>query len=174
MGTTYEACGDDVHKLVAKAMGEWHLELKASGVTIDAVFARKLDSDENPVPAVTAHGSTAAAKIGITSLEDRARGLKDAKLTIDGHVWDGLSAQSRIALIDHELEHLNAGEERDDLGRPKLKMSKHDYVLAGFLSIINRHGQNAIEHREMTRFQGEHGQLFLPGIGDGKGDKANG
>ena len=164
MGTTFEACGPEVEKLIVKAMGEWHGDLKAAGVTVDAIFARKFDSDEEPVPAVTAHGATAAAKIAITSLQDRARGLKDAKLTIDGNVWDGLNAQSRIALIDHELEHLNAGEERDDLGRPKLKMSKHDYVLAGFFSIIDRHGQAAIEHREMTNFQGEHGQLFLPGI----------
>ena len=171
MSTTYEQCGPDVEKLIVKAMGEWHTDLKAAGVTIDAIFARKFNSDEEPEPAVTAHGATAAAKIAITSLQDRARGLKDAKLTIDGNVWDGLSTQSRIALIDHELEHLNAGEERDDLGRPKLKMSKHDYVLAGFLSIIDRHGQDAIEHREMTRFQGEHGQLFLPGIGTAKESK---
>jgi hypothetical protein len=168
MGTTYEVCGNDVQKLLSKAMSEYHPDLAAHKVTVQAVFARNYDKEQNPVPAVKMHGHPAAAKISVTSLQDRARGLADAKLLIDGNKWEHLSQETRIALLDHELEHLIAGEERDDLGRPKLQTRHHDYLLAGFESILQRHGNKAIEHREMTNFQTEYGQLFLPGIENGK------
>ena len=42
----------------------------------------------------------------MTPFKLRCRGLSDATLTVDGPKWDALSESERIALIDHELQHL--------------------------------------------------------------------
>ena len=85
----------------------------------------------------------------VNSEKHRAQGLPDASIVIDQDAWGDLSDQSRIALIDHELEHLErylrAKNEplEDDLGRPKLKVKLHDWQLGGFRSISERHLEHA-------------------------------
>ena len=58
-------------------------------------------------------------------VQDRARGIADAKLTIDDSVWRDLSERVDAALLDHELTHLQvvvkatehgAVVAKDDLG----------------------------------------------------------
>lgn len=113
---------------------------------------------------------------------------------IDGYEWNKASDRQRLALIDHELEHLAlienkptkkepnlTGFKRDDLGRPKLKTRPHDWELAGFQTIALRHGENSHEARQFAAFRDEFGQLnmFGPNVlqiaekaGNGKRPKA--
>lgn len=173
MAISYTVCDPEVDKLIAVAIKDYHKELDAAGVTIHAVFARNFDGDGEPIAAVKAHGVAAAAKIQITSLVDRVRGIKDAKLTIDGHYWDRASESRRLALLDHELEHLtvqtdDAGVKFDDAGRPKLRMRHHDWELTGFASVVERHGEASVEAQQFSYFQDEFGQLCLFGPMSGK------
>lgn len=164
MSTRYDKCGPDVTKLVKQAMKDWHTDLHEQGVTVQCVFAYATDKKGRPLPGVKRNGVPGAAKVGITSLQDRARGIPDAKVTIDGFVWDRLDEQERVALIDHELEHLQlkgGKEPRDDLDRPKLKMKRHDWEVWGFESIVKRHGVKALDFQAAQQFRDKFGQLLM-------------
>ena len=149
MATTYEKCDQTVHDLLTKLIGKYHSPLKEAGVTFDLVFASKVDKDDQPVAAIKLHGVAAAAKVKITSLEDRARGVADAKILIDEYEWSHAKPETQAAIIDHELTHITLKDEGelDDLGRPKLKMREHDWMVWGFDVIAERYKTFAPEYQ---------------------------
>ena len=185
--TTYEEAGGVIDALVQKVMLAHHPELKELKVTVSAIIARRESRREGELPALKMHGLPIAAKTGITSLQDRSRGLADAKLVIDSYAWSRLSDTRKFALIDHELEHLRpitiratkrngyaSGPRRDDLGRPCLKLRPHDWELTGFKDVVERQGEASIEAQQFMSFRAEYGQLNLfgpPGVIDGNGKK---
>lgn len=168
MAVTYEPVPDMVRESVYGVMRECHAELTKAEVTVHGLFARDSDKEtDEPIQAVKRAGYPAAAKISVTSLADRARGIADAKLVIDAFSWERLSEAQRLALIDHELEHLalkvdnETGEvKRDDLGRPKLGTRCHDFELGFFASIAERRGKVAIEASEVAAFNEKYGYLL--------------
>jgi Putative phage metallopeptidase len=157
----YEKCGKDVDQVVKYACQQWHNDLVGAGVTIGCIFARAYDRHGERIPAIKVHGFPALAKISITNLEDRVRGLPDAKLVIDGNEWDRMNPNARAALVDHELEHLMVGDETDDFGLPKLKIKQHDWQLAGFYQVAERQRENAPEVQAIAAFREDCGQLLL-------------
>jgi hypothetical protein len=54
---------------------------------------------------------------------------------------------------------------RDDAGRPKLKIRKHDHHHGWFDSIVERHGESSPEWRSWEAFEDRRQQLWLPGLG---------
>jgi hypothetical protein len=166
MGTTYTICGDDVKQLIKAAMDTHHPTLSEAGVTVHAIYAERYDEDGEPIAAIKVHGVPAVAKIAITALEDRVRGIADAKLTIDRGQWHGMAESRRLALLDHELTHLvlkldEDGLKLDDIGRPTLKIKHHDWELTGFAAVVERHGEASVEARQFARFEEAYGQLML-------------
>ena len=59
MATQFEPCNETVHALLRQVMRDHHNALNANEVTIDAIWARRLDEDENGdetlVPALKQH-----------------------------------------------------------------------------------------------------------------------
>ena len=168
MATAYDRVPDEVNKMIAGVMKEYHGELEAAGVTLQVLWAFSYDADGEPVPAMKVRGHIALAKTSVTSLPDRVRGLPDAKIVIDREFgWNRFSETRRLALIDHEITHLTLVLDRDgnvradDLGRPKLRLRNHDWELTGFAEVAERHGEAAIEVHEMVRWQEERGQTCL-------------
>ncbi len=152
MAINYEKCDDSVAKLLTELINKYHSPIKAAGVTFDLTFASKFDKESGePLPAIKLHGTAAAAKVKITSLEDRARGIADAKIVIDRGEWAKAKPQTRAAILDHELTHVTLkGEgEPDDLGRPKLKLREHDWMVWGFDVIAERYKEYAPETSAM-------------------------
>jgi hypothetical protein len=168
MPTTYEPADKQTAGLIAQVRKEHHPDLEGAGVTVSALFAQKFDKDGDELPALKKAGYPVAAMIQVTSLADRARGLRDAKLTICHYAWERLPEASRLALIDHELTHLqivfdkDGALDHDDLGRPKLKTRPHDYELTGFVEVAQRHGEAAVEVRALKAFRQEQLPLFWP------------
>lgn len=168
MGITYERASDETQRLINRVLIEHHGELHDAGVRIDALMACKIDRETGEQSqALKDRNYPIAAKIQVTSYADRVRGIADAKLTIDAYAWSRLPETRREALIDHELEHLDVvidkeGQiKRDDLGRPKLKIRPHDFELGWFTAVAERHGEAAIEVREIQHFHERWGQLCL-------------
>ena len=60
MSTTFESCNETVMALLRRVMRDHHNALNANEVTIDAIWARRTDEDENGdetlVPALRQHG----------------------------------------------------------------------------------------------------------------------
>lgn len=90
---------------------------------------------------------------------------------IDEGEWYELKPAQRVALLDHELSHLDTidrdesdpnedtGEgaskvtwKTDDIGRPRLKSVKGDWMAGdGFAAVVARHGASAIEFENLSR-----------------------
>lgn len=171
MATGYDKAPKEVMAVVDRVMHEHHAELEGAGVTIQVLLAHQYDKDGEPLPAMKTRGQQVLAKVSITNLQDRTRGLADAKLVIDREFgWSHLSDSRRAALIDHELTHLNLTVDQDgmtkldDRGRPKLHMRHHDWELTGFAEVAERHGEAAVEVHEMIRWQEAYGQFALFGL----------
>jgi hypothetical protein len=148
MTTTYEKCDGATNQLLQQLIGKYHSPIKEAEVTFDLVFAAKEDKEGNSLPAVKLHGVAASAKVKITSLEDRARGVADVKIVIDRYQWEVAKPETRAAILDHELTHVMLKDEGepDDLGRPKLKLKEHDWMVWGFDSIVERYKEFAPDY----------------------------
>ena len=169
MATTFRLCDEKIHAMIRRVMHEHHADLERENVTVQAIMATA-EGDEEIIPALKNAGYPIAAKIQVTSLQDRIRGLPDAKLTIDDYAWSAISESRREALIDHELEHLDIVLRatklgivvaRDDCGRTKLRIKAHDWELTGFAAVVERHGEASIESLQIVRFSETYGQLCL-------------
>lgn len=171
MPKTFFRAHTDVAELVAAVMHEHHRGLHDAGVTVDCVMAESAGKYGVPRPAIKRNGYPCAAVIRISSLEDRARGVPDVRLTIDGNEWLKLPPLQRRSLVDHELQHIDvnptkASKKRpskttDDLGRPRLKLRPHDWELMGFRDVVARNGENALEAIAIHRFAADYKELQL-------------
>lgn len=165
----YEKCPGEVQDMLDDAMTRWHVELTEARVEVKPLFCRAYDRHGEAIPAIKISGQAVIAKIKIVSLEDRVRGLGDAKLLIDANRWERMGHNARLALLDHELEHLEIkGDDLDDAGRPKLKIRHHDYMVAGFDAVAKRQGENSIEVQGAAALRERFAQLLLPFPGDSR------
>jgi hypothetical protein len=169
-----------VGQVVAELLERYHGELAEAGVRFDLLLAEaSTDDNGDPVgPALKSSGYTAAATVRILGLKDRAKGLGDAEIVVDGDRWPEWSAAERLAILDHELEHLTLAVDaegaikRDDLGRPRLKLRLHDRQFGWFDNVARRHGAASVEVGQASTIArlGELRQMYLPGLsieGDG-------
>lgn len=66
----------------------------------------------------------------------------------------------RLALLDHELTHLEVVEQGGKFkvtgdGRPKIYMRPDDWTFTGFKEIVERHGTESYEYEEVAWLVGE-------------------
>lgn len=160
---------DPVVAILNDMVASYHGELKEAEVTVDMLWVRaNADDNGDPVgPALKHNGYQAAAVVRIIGLKDRAKGNADAEIVLDGDRWEEWDDDQKAAIIDHELTHLELATDgdgnvkRDDLGRPKLRMRKHDHQFGWFDSVVRRHGVAAIEHQQAKSFFDDYKQLYL-------------
>lgn len=171
--STYQMAEKAVAKLVAQVMKRFHGALDDAGVTVDVLMAHaRTDKNGDPVgPALSLGGCACVGKIKVMSLKDRAAGRADAEMILDGDRWLEFADEVQAAIVDHELTHLELcigdnGLRTDDLGRPKLRLRKHDHQFGWFDEIVRRHGENSIEWEQYAQFTNvTYQQLWLPGMG---------
>jgi len=182
MGKTYELAEDDseVQIGLAEVRKRFHPVLEQCEVTVAVLAVSDIDEETGEIrPALTHNGYPAAATVKITSLKDRVLGIADAVITLDAATWADLDEAGRLALLDHELCHLQVrgGDKglvgidrdrqldrhprRDDHGRPVLTMRRHDWQLGGFREIAKRHGLKSLDVRAVRACRNEKsGQYF--------------
>lgn len=172
MSTHFVRAGAQDIAILNSVLKDYHENL--SGVKVDFLFAERVTKHHETRPALNKDGRAIAAKIQITSLQDRARGIADAKLIVDMFEWTRLSDTRKAALLDHEVTHLqpvfyrptkknhyDESQKRDDLGRPMLKIRPHDWVITGFEEVVKRHGEASYEVHQFRQFEEDYGQLML-------------
>lgn len=138
----YRKADPSVENLLDKVIGEHHPHLAESGLTVDLLMA--YGTVKNPLHPVKHHGYPALAVIRIMSAKDRAKGLSDCEITIDGEWWKKAPIENRKAVLDHELTHLQSDGE-DDEGRLRLCIRRHDIQLGLFTEVAQRHGIHSLE-----------------------------
>ena len=166
MSLTLEQAPPDVHELAGRIIAEHHPELcwgNENRVRLCILMA----SDPDDEVAVRCHGYPAAAKISIIPYKQRVDKRADCEIIIDGGKWEESSERQRMALLDHEITHIevcrdeNGFVKTDDLGRPKLKLRLHDFDFGGFRSICQRYGADALEGICARRFAESYGDVAL-------------
>jgi hypothetical protein len=158
----------------------YHGRLNDHEVRVDLLVAKAKEDKNGDAtgPALRLHGYQANAIVRITSYKDRVLGRGDAEIVVDGDMWHLWSRDQQMALLDHEMEHIevivkdvmnDAGMlttelQRDDASRPKLRLKKHDFQVGWFDSVARRHGEASFEvsqARELLEDQ-EVRQIYFP------------
>lgn len=160
MPVTYQKldANDKIYGRMLKAMVNYHQPLCSAEVLITMLSASgpRDDAGEVTGPAIKVNGYAAKACVRITSLKDRAAGLSDAVIIVDGDNCSTWSEPEFAAILDHELNHLEVKVDekgalvRDDLGRPKLRMRKHDFQCGWFADVAQRHKENSAEAQQLA------------------------
>lgn len=167
---TYRTVEGDVEKLMIGVMKKYHGDLMDAGVTVGLLYAHaKRDKNDEPKgPALKWAGSAAAAVVKINSLKDRVQGEPDATVVIDGDRWPEWSEKRRVALLDHEIFHLELQRDDegaiklDDASRPKLRLRPHDLQLGTFDIISERHREHAIDTEMLATASKKFVQMQIP------------
>lgn len=160
MPTTYQPADQRVHHAAAKLRAEFHKPLDEAGVTVAYIMAFAPRDKEGYAtgPALMLHGYPCAATVKVNNLLLRSQGMMDCTICIDGDEWNDRPDDEKLAIIDHELEHIEVTELRrrddgtgiyktDDLDRPVTKLKPHDFHGGGFRTIMTRHKGAALETR---------------------------
>mgnify|MGYP001563406722 CR=1 FL=1 len=169
---TFERCDKSVEELAKALIDEYpsHGPLAKCEVKIDFVFARADKDDEGRIlnHALIKNGIPALGIARKLSLKDRALGRGDAEIALDGDWWVDASAEEQAALLDHELHHVAVKADKsgnpqfDDLGRPQIKLRKHDVEFGFFNIIAERHGIASQERIQAKAIMDQYGQFYWP------------
>jgi hypothetical protein len=158
MPKTFKPASAADRTLLDQVMREHHFRLRAAEVVVRLVMVSpNRDADGNVRgPAIKVHGAPAAACVRAFGPRERMLVGADAVIDVDAARWFDLERAQQIALLDHELTHLEVFEEEDEDGSPGyrraavdgcpvVRMRPDDFVISGFVEVIKRHGQAALE-----------------------------
>lgn len=167
MPSSFVTAPAEIPKLAHGLMKKQHQDLLEADATITFLFATNQDG-----PPITHNGWPALALAKITSLRDRVAGLADALIVIDAEQWEDWTEEKRIAILDHELHHLEVRRNKagavkyDDANRPKLRIRPHDFQFGGFHVMAERHGESSAEVDAVTSITRRWVQMELPFLGE--------
>jgi hypothetical protein len=174
---TYEKCsthedGEGLLKIartLLNAVPE-HQLIERHKVKVDYLFAFA-DTDEDGQPINNALNKNGIRALGLCrkiGLKDRAKGMGDVEILIDHDHWKTIPEAEQRALLDHEMTHIQVCvNQRDEpkldaIGRPKIKIRKHDVEVGWFASVAQRHGAASIEQIQAKQILDKAGQYFWP------------
>ena len=174
MPVTFQKADRELCQNVQQVMKTYHAGLHDAEVTVDVLLAYgPVDrAGEITGPAIKRHGHPCLGQIRVLPLKDRVAGRADAEMVLDGDHVDEWPYEQLLAIIDHELTHLELQVndhglvKRDDQDRPMLRLREHDHEFGWFDSVAQRHGACAVEVQQATQLleQDELRQLYLPGM----------
>lgn len=160
---TFQRCPESVKDLARDILCEFptHRPLLDARVTVDYVFAFPSGQGH----ALTKNGLKCLGLCRIVPLKARVLGRADAEISLDAEWWEDATLNERRAVLDHELHHIEVQMgQRDDFGRPVLKLRKHDVEIGFFDCIAFRHGEHSQERIQAKRILEQRGQFYWPGI----------
>lgn len=150
MSKTYQKSKEETRQVLNKVLMMYYEELHQLNVSIDLVDVY----DTGDKPALTVRGQEALACIRCMPLKERVMGRGDVEITIDAHKWKTLTDRQKMALLDHELYHLEFKRDKDDnlimddLNRFVFKLKHHDREFGWFDEIARRWGGDSIESEQ--------------------------
>ncbi len=151
----YSKASDRLVAQVAAVMAAHCPDLSGNNVRVDCLNIAHDDPD-NEDPPLKLHGYACAAVVRILGAKERAKGQGDAEIVFDEATFLRLPEPSQVALIHHELHHLELkrdGKGRvkfDEYRRPKLTMRLHDRQFGWFDEIARVHGTASLEVQQSS------------------------
>ena len=149
----YYIAEDSVREVFEKTMEEFHEELVDVELTFTVLMAVAVDREGalKNEPTLMSRGHRVAARVRKTNGAQRAAGMTDVVFEVDAQLYEGLTDAERVALVDHELEHVELVLDEDEhvrLGvdlRPVLRVKPHDAEIGVFYGVVERHGAAALD-----------------------------
>ena len=94
---------------------------------------------------MTTRGFRVLGKTRKSTPKERGFGAGHIVIELDRDWWEVHDDADRDALVDHEMCHIPepTWNRQGEMGIPAL--IEHDYELAGFMAVVDRHGDKAIE-----------------------------
>ena len=169
MAKGYEKADPEVRGLLKRAIEKWHPELAEFKARVQVLMVSpELDGNDEPkAPALTGNGGhPALAKVRIAKPRDRLLAKYDVLIEIDAHAWADLIEAERLAVLDHELEHVviardsGGAEKFNDDKTIKLRTRRDDWCLTGFHAVASRQNEYALEVQAIKAITTEHQELF--------------
>lgn len=154
---SYDEADAATYDIVDQVMRLYHNEIYSLEVKVAVTMVTKLGPEDEKIPCLKLHGAFAVAVIRLTQASQRVRLKHDIEIMIDSYHWDTAGNSEKVAIIDHELQHVEVRKGRnleiktDDTGKPKLRLKPDDYSLTGFFLNIQRHGIAAPEYSVLDR-----------------------
>lgn len=153
-----------------------HEALVKDKIAVALVMAHP-DLDDTGMPkadAVKHAGHAVVAKCRLVTPLDYLLMHRDIIILVDAWRWEDLKRKQRLALLDHELTHIEVpvdadGNARRHPGSAKqvmLRLRPDDWFLTGFADVIQRHGTAALEAQSLTTLGAQYRQMNLPGLND--------
>lgn len=169
---TYSLASKDTEGLLSHVIEQYHDRLINADVRVGILMAFATvdpETGEKKGHAIKGYaGAAAGAQVKKVSAKDRLTKKYDVELLIDGDEWPNLPEPQKIAMLDHEMTHIQTTDKVDDNNRPLVKMRDEDFIVWGFLEVVQRHGTAAMEHRSLKSLIDHHGNLLLGLDGDCK------
>lgn len=150
----FQKAGQGIREAVQRLIDQYHPDLAEAEVTYEILFGygtRDEETGEMRTYALQSKGYPAMGRLEISSQKDRVKGMADMTILLDGDRWKDLTDAQQDALLDHELQHAEVRRDEDgqilldDCLRPKLKVRPHDFEIGGFVAIVERHKEQALE-----------------------------
>lgn len=158
--TTYTIADDEQHEALREVMEDHHEDLVRAGLTVSLLVAYPECDDEGEpkAPALVHQGYPAEMIARVISHRDRARGVEDVSIEIDGEWWAVATESEQFARLDHELTHFELALDESGVvkldagGRPKVRLRKHDRQFGWFDEVAERWGQASAEVQQARSF----------------------
>lgn len=150
MPKTYLPCADHDQSVLDMAdslLRRYYQDLIEAELRIYYLFV----ATDEVKPALTSGGYPVPALIKVNSLKCRVEGKADCTLTIDKNWYDGVDKDKNVAAIDQQLYRITLAQddegkyERDDIGRPRVRLRPYDITINGFHEIAKRHRFASVE-----------------------------
>ncbi len=175
MSIEFREADQSVHDLLGAVMDEYFPEL--SGMDPSLVVDIRMAVDGADMGKRLLHrGHLVGAMIKVVGAEERAAGGADVRLKIDQVSWDKRTERQRVALLHHELTHVEPKRDTDTgllvldpYGRPKIKLRLDDWMLTGFLETARIFGLDSVERVSIEVVAAKLSQLELPFVDDAAG-----
>lgn len=160
MPTTFFPADASVRAMLDDLIAEFRRDLIDKGeVRIGLMMALGAKG----TPALKMRGRPLLGKCKVHSTEQRANGMPDATITLCGANWPHLSPKRRVAVLHHELKHIDDYDgDRDELDRAILGSRKGDFEFDGFHELIEMYGEDSVEVMHLNAIAERHRQLGLP------------
>lgn len=123
----------DVEAVIRDAISKWHPELHRQGATIIAVSRPEASSKGGKQVWASIKKASDLERVLHDPQDDT--GL-DFIMIVAADVWRAITEKQRLALVDHELNHV--GWEVDDKGEGRWAVRAHD--IEEFTAVVERHG----------------------------------
>lgn len=156
MATTYEPADGETYGLLKDLYLEHRDDLANTDAKILLLFAYGDDGK----PAMKCRGMRAMGTCKVHCYKDKVQGKPDATITLDGTWWLTATPRQRLALLHHELSHIDVYHgELDALGRCDLRSRRGDWDGDGFHEVLALYGEDSCEYHNLQTIAEHHRQM---------------